>query len=126
MLPGRGNHMIPRLQKPADGQIQALGGIGREDHLLRFSCSQKPGQAFSCPVNGSSCIQGGLVDTPAGIAHLIQGFYYGFFYAVRLLKGRGCIVKINHGLMSFDAPAMVSAITYMFVTSPTFSFSVRP
>lgn len=59
------------------------------------------------------------MHTSAGIAHLINGLQNRFFYAVRLTERRGRIVKINHGLIIFDAPAMVSAMTYIFVTSPT-------
>ena len=36
------------------------------------------------------------------------------------------IAHINHGFTTFPAPSIFSAMTYMLVTPPTASFSVRP
>ena len=118
--------MIPRPEQAAKHQVQALGGIGRKDHLLRSRSAQKLCQAFSGPVDGPSRIKGRVMDAPSGISHGSHGFQKSLLYALRLSKSGRPIIQINHGLTIFAAPAMVSAMTYILVTSPTFKRSVSP
>ena len=126
VLADGGNHMIPRPEQAAKHQVQALGGIGRKDHLLRSRRAQKLCQTFSGPVDGPSRVKGRVMDAPSGISHGSHGFQKGLPYTLGLLQGGRPVIQINHGLTIFAAPAMVSAMTYILVTSPTFKLSVSP
>ena len=70
----------------------------------------KPGQMIS---ENDICERFGVSRTPVRDA-------------LRLLQGGRPVIQINHGLTIFAAPAMVSAMTYILVTSPTFKLSVSP
>ena len=118
--------MIPRPEQAAKHQVQALGGIGCKDHLLRSRRAQKLCQTFSGPVDGLPRVKGRVMDAPSGISHGSHRFQKGLLYALGLSKGGRPVIQINHGLMIFAAPAMVSAMTYILVTSPTFKLSVSP
>lgn len=126
VLADGGNHMIPRPEQAAKRQVQALGGIGRKDHLLRSRRAQKLCQAFSGSVDDPSRVKGRVMDAPSGISHGSHGFQKGLPYTLGLLQGGRPVIQINHGLTIFAAPAMVSAMTYILVTSPTFKLSVSP
>ena len=67
-----------------------------------------------------------LVCSAARVARCLQSFQHSLPYLRRFMKSRRGIVQINHGLTTFPAPSIFSAITYMLVTPPTASFSVRP
>ena len=50
----------------------------------------------------------------------------GVYHLLRLVQRCGGIIKVYHGFITLAALASVSTITYIFVTPPTASLSVRP
>ena len=67
-----------------------------------------------------------LMNAPAAVAVRFHGGHHSLRHAGRLRAGGGGVIQIDHGLMTFPAPASFSTMEYILVTEPTASFSVRP
>ncbi len=126
MVKIRGNHMISRLQEPEEHQIQRLSHIFGKDHPFRMRKAEERCQRHSelgdLPRHG----QGALAHAPGNTA-VMEGLQHGRRHSLRLLQRCGGMVKIDHQIRThFPAFAMVSQISYIFVTMPTASFSLIP
>ena len=71
-------------------------------------------------------VQGGFVRPAPGVARRAQGIHHGLLHLRRLAQSGGRVVQVDHGLTTFQAWVSFSAMTYILVTPPTASFSVRP
>ena len=70
--------------------------------------------------------QGLVMGAPAAVAVAFHGGRHSLRHTRRLGTGGGGVIQIDHGLMTFPAPASFSTIVYILVTEPTASCSVRP
>ncbi len=122
----RGNHMVPRPQQAADGDVQRLGGILGEADMVRPGTAQQGGDFFPGFVDGPGGGQGPLVAPPAAVSVGGQGFQHGLGHGGGLGPGGGGVVQVDHGLTTWPAPASFSTMEYILVTLPTASSSVRP
>ena len=62
----------------------------------------------------------------AGVARRLKGRQHRLPHFRRFLQGGGGVIQVDHGLTTFPACSNFSAMTYIFVTPPTASRSVRP
>ena len=83
-------------------------------------------QRGPCFIDQPRRMKGRLVRTAPGVPRRLQRFQHGLSHNGRLFQGRSGIVKVDHGLTTFPAFSIFSAMTYIFVTLPTWTFSVRP
>ena len=118
--------MIPRLQQAADGDIQRGGGIGRKDHMVRPETAEPVRQVLPHVVYRPGCGESIRVRSAAAVAVCVHCLRHCLRHAGGFGTGGGGIVQIDHGLITFFAPASFSAMAYMLVALPTASFSVRP
>ena len=126
VLQVRGDHMVSRSQQSADGDVQGLGGVGRKAHMVRPRAAQEPGHLLPDGEHRPGRGQRLLMGAPAAVAPGHHGRCHRLRHAGRLGPGSGRVIQIDHGLMTFPAPASVSTMVYMLVTDPTASLSVRP
>ena len=126
VLPVRGDHMVSRPQCPGDGNVQRGGGVGGEGHPLRMLAAEELCRPAADAIHCAGGRQGLLMGAPAAVAVRLHGGYYRLRHAGGLGAGGGGVIQIDHGLMTFPAPASFSTMEYMLVTEPTASFSVRP
>ena len=126
MLTDRGNDMIRRADQPAEGRVQRLGRVGGKGDARRTLRAEQFGQRGAGIVDQPRRMKGRLVGTAAGVARCLQRFQHRFAYHRRFLQRGSRIVEVDHGLTTFPAFSIFSAMTYIFVTVPTCSFSVRP
>ena len=119
-------------------QLEKLAGLPEEDQAYKFEF-KVGGRFFFCgksyelqkaEKSGASVItlhEDCLLtpsEMPGSIKLMLEAFYRR--HARRLGTGSGRIIQINHGLITFPAPASFSTIVYILVTPPTANCSVRP
>ena len=126
VLPVRGDHMVPRPQQAADGNVQRRGGVGREGHMVRPAAAKPPGQTPADAEHRPSGGEGVLMGSPAAVSVGGHGLRHRLRHAGGLGTGGGGVIQIDHGLITLDAPASFSTMAYILVAPPTASFSVRP
>ncbi len=77
-------------------------------------------------VDDAGGVQGGRMGSTARVARCLQSIQHRLPH-LRGLVQSGCgVVKVDHGLTTFPAFSIFSAMTYILVTPPTASFSVMP
>ena len=126
MLTDRGDDMIPRAKEPVDGRVQRLGRIGCKGDAGRAFGVEEPGQRFPGLVDDTGGVQGGRMGSTARVARCLQSIQHRLPHLRGLMQGGCGVIKVDHGLTTFPAFSIFSAMTYILVTPPTASFSVMP
>ena len=126
VLPVGGDDMVPRPQQAGDGDVQRHSGVGRERHTLRPRRAEQVSELSPDGVDAPGSRQGLVMGAPAAVAVAFHGGRHSLRHTGRLGTGGGGVIQIDHGLMTFPAPASFSTMVYILVTEPTASCSVRP
>ena len=126
VLTDRGDDMIPRAKEPVDGRVQCLGRIGCKGDAGRAFGMEEPSQRFPGLVDDAGGVQGGRMGSTARVARCLQSIQHRLPHLRGLVQGGRGVIKVDHGLTTFPAFSIFSAMTYILVTPPTASFSVMP
>ena len=126
MLTDRGDDMIPRAKEAVDGRVQCLGRIGCKGDAGRAFGVEEPSQRFPGLVDDAGGVQGGRMGSTARVARCLQSIQHRLPHLRGLVQGGCGVIKVDHGLTTFPAFSIFSAMTYILVTPPTASFSVMP
>ena len=118
--------MVAGADEAAERCIERLGHVGRESNAVRAFRMEKCCKCLTGMVDDPGRVKSRLMRPTARIARMFQCIQHGLPHAGRLLQGGGGVVEVDHGLTTFPAFSIFSAMTYIFVTPPTASFSVRP
>ena len=121
-----GDHMIPRRKQPADRDVQRLGRVRRECHMVGARTAEQRRGGLACVVDDAGRCERFLVRAAPGVAERRHGPHDRVDDAGGLAQRRGCVVEIDHGFTTRSACVSFSTMSYMFVTPPTASCSVRP
>ena len=97
MLQVRGDGVVSGLQQAVDGRIQGLGGVGREDHVVRAGAAEEGRQLPAGVVDHPGGVQGGAVSAPGGIPQTLDGRDHRPGHLRRLVQAGGGAVEIDHG-----------------------------
>ena len=92
--PGSGAHQGP------NGQIQAVGGAGGEDHLFRGGDMKQGGGLLPAGEGNFGRLHGRTVSAPPGAGQLADGPGGGHGHLRRFLQGGGRAVQIDHSSTS--------------------------
>ncbi|MPM85652.1 hypothetical protein SDC9_132733 [bioreactor metagenome] len=126
MLQVGADDMVAGAEEAGDGHVQRLGRVSGKDHVFRSGAAEEPGKLLPGLENNAGGAEGTLMGAAGAVAHAAHGGYHRVDHCRGLLQGGSRVIQINHGLITFEAPVSFSTITYILVTPPTFSFSVRP
>ena len=126
VLADRRDNMVAGADEAAERCVERLGHVGRESNAVRAFRMEKCCKCLTGMVDDPGRVKGRLMRPAARIARMFQRIQHGLPHAGRLLQGGGGVVEVDHGLTTFPAFSIFSAMTYIFVTPPTASFSVRP
>ena len=99
-----GQHPAFRQQQGVNGDVETVGGVEGEHHLLRLGHMKQAGQPFPAEVAALRRRQGGTVGAPAGGGHASQRRRHRFPHRRRLVKAGGGAVQIDHGATSRRFP----------------------
>ena len=126
VLTDRRNDMVAGRKQPADGGVERLGGVSRKGDAGRVLRVEKLCQRRARVVNDAGCVKGRFMRPASGVARRLQSRKHRLPHHRRLLQRGGGMIEVDHGLTTFPAFSIFSAMTYIFVTVPMRSFSVRP
>ena len=126
VLTDRRDDVVAGADKAGEGRVQRLRHVGREGDAVRAFGMEKRCKRLPGAVDEAGRVKGRLMGTTARVAPMGQCVQHSLPHAGRLLEGGGGVVKVDHGLTTFPAVSIFSAMTYIFVTPPTASCSVRP
>ena len=126
VLADRCDNMVAGADEAAERCIERLGHVGRESNAVRAFRMEKCCKCLTGMVDDTGRVKGRLMRPAARIARMFQCIQHSLAHAGQLLQGGGGVVEVDHGLTTFPAFSIFSAMTYIFVTPPTASFSVRP
>ena len=126
VLADRRDDMVAGADEAAERCIERLGHVGRESNAVRAFRMEKCCKCLTGMVDDTGRVKGRLMRPAARIARMFQCIQHSLAHAGRLLQGGSGVVEVDHGLTTFPAFSIFSAMTYIFVTPPTASFSVRP
>ena len=118
--------MISGAKEPGNSDVQCLGGVLGEDHMVRLGTAEKLRQAAAKAVDPPGGGEGLLMGPPSAVAPGIHGLQNRPGYPGGLGAGGGGVIQVDQGFTTFPAPASFSTMVYILVTVPTRSFSVRP
>ena len=118
--------MVAGADEAAERRVERLGHVGRESNAVRAFRMEKCCKYLTGMVDDTGRVKGRLMRPAARVARMFQCIQHSLAHAGRLLQGGSGVVEVDHGLTTFPAFSIFSAITYIFVTPPTASFSVRP
>ena len=118
--------MVAGVDKTGERRVQRLCHVGRKGDAVGAFGMEKCCKSLPGAVDEAGCVKGRLMGTTARVSPMGQCIQHSLPHAGRLLKGSGGVIKVNHGLTTFPAVSIFSAMTYIFVTPPTASCSVRP
>ena len=99
LIAGQG-HPGPGPHQGLDGQIQAMGGAGGENHLLRGGHAKQSGGLLPAGKGHAGCLHGRPVSAPSGTGQPADGPGGGDGHFRRLLQGGGRAVQIDHSSTS--------------------------
>ena len=126
VLADRRNDMVAGRKQPADGGVERLGGVGRKGDAGRVLRVEELCQRRARVVNDAGRVKGRFMCPASGVARRLQSRKHRLPHHRRLLQRGGGMIEVDHGLTTFPAFSIFSAMTYIFVTVPMRSFSVRP
>ena len=118
--------MVAGADEAAERCIERLGHVGRESNAVRAFRMEKCCKCLTGMVDDTGRVKGRLMRPAARIARMFQCIQHSLAHTGRLLQGGSGVVEVDHGLTTFPAFSIFSAMMYIFVTPPTASFSVRP
>ncbi len=123
MLQIRGDHMVAGVQQSADGDIQRLGGIAGEYHMIRPGAVEKRRQLLPCAIDDPGGGKTAVMGAAGAVSQRGHGGHHRVDHRLGLSEGRGGVIQIDHGRITFPAAASVSTMAYILVTLPTASVS---
>ena len=126
VLTDRRDDVVAGADKAGKRRVQRLRHVGREGDAVRAFSMEKCCQCLPGIVDEAGRVKGRLMGTTARVAPMGQCVQHSLPHAGRFLQGGGRVVEVDHGLTTFPAVSIFSAMTYIFVTPPTASCSVRP
>ena len=91
-------HVIAWRKQPGDRDIQRLGRIGREAHMIGTFAAEKRGKRLARGVDRPGCGKTFRVRAAAAVAHGLHRVYDRVDHARRLAQRRRRIVKIDHSV----------------------------
>ena len=118
--------VVAGADKTGERRVQRLRHVGRKGDAVGTFGMEKCCKSLPGAVDEAGCVKGRLMGTTARVSPMGQCIQHSLPHAGRLLKGSGGVIKVDHGLTTFPAVSIFSAMTYIFVTPPTASCSVRP
>ena len=80
---------------------------------------EEPSQRFPGLVDDAGGVQGGRMGSTARVARCLQRIQHRLPHFRGLVQGGCGVIKVDHGLTTFPAFSIFSAMTYIFVTLPT-------
>ena len=119
----RGDHMVAGVQQAADGDIQCLGGIAGEYHMIRPGAVEKRRQLLPCAIDDPGGGKTAVMGAAGAVSQRGHGGHHRVDHRLGLSEGRGGVIQIDHGRITFPAAASVSTMAYILVTLPTASVS---
>ena len=78
-------HMVARVDKPVYGDVQRLGGVRSEGHMVHPRAAEKRRQPYAGVVYGTGSVKGLLMGAPGAVAHRLHCMYYRVYYLLRLM-----------------------------------------
>ena len=126
VLTDRRDDVVAGADKTGERRVQRLRHVGRKGDAVGAFGMEKCCKSLPGAVDDAGCVKGRLMGTTARVSPMGQCIQHSLPHAGRLLKGSGGVIKVDHGLTTFPAVSIFSAMTYIFVTPPTASCSVRP
>ena len=99
-------HLHSGLYQAPDGNIQAMGAVGGEHHLLR-SAVKEPACPFTATVHRFRSAPGSAVAAPARIGAVLHGPGHRLPHLPGLMQGGGTEIQIGHRLISSSVPSGV-------------------
>ena len=120
------NHVVAGPEKPENGGVECLGRVLREAHARRVRPAEKGAELFARGVYHARGGKRALARAAADVAQRAQRLAHRAHHALRTAERCGGVVEIDHGFTTRSACVSFSTMSYMFVTPPTASCSVRP
>ena len=90
------DHRVPRSHKAADGDVQAVGGAGGQDGVVRLGYVKELRRLHPAAQHQVCRQAGGRVVSPSGGGHGAHRAGHRRRNGVRLLQRGGCAVKVDH------------------------------
>ena len=94
------DHRAARLHQTADGDVQAVGCAGRENHLFRRLHVKQAGSQLPAGERRPGRLHGGRVASAPRACQGVHRLRHGLGHGRRLLQGGGRAVQIDHSFTS--------------------------
>ena len=119
------DHVLARMDAAVDGDVQRLSRIAGERHVVGPLAAKERGERAARVVNDARGGKRTFVRAARAVAKAPHGLHHRVDDLRRLSQRGRRVVQIDHGRTTRSAPLIFSTMTYIFVTSPTASFSLR-
>ena len=123
-----GRHdVVSGLHQSKDCEIEGFRPVLGEYHPLRVFAVEEKGKLLPCLENQASRVNGeGMSPSARVSAHGRQEILDAVDRLFRLRKRGGCVIEIEHqGFRTLVESARELIISYMLLTLPTLTFSLR-
>ena len=127
VLQVRRNDVVAAADAAVNGDIQRFGRVAGESDMIRPLTAKERGELAARVVNDTRGGKRAFMCAARTVSKAVHGLHHRVDDLRRLPQRGRRIVEIDHlhGRTMRSAPLIFSTMTYIFVTSPTASFSLR-
>ena len=91
-------HVVARRKQPGNGDVQCLGRIGREAHMIGAFAAEERGQRLPRGIDRPGRGKAFRVRAASAVAHGLHCVHNCVNHARRLAQRRSSVVKIDHSV----------------------------